>query len=202
MSDILGWLIAFGIVQLITWLLSKDKVKDVVETVKNVQDIVVKETEQLSKFNEMSSQEKKAYQMNRAKQILKKLGKENVISDEMLSSQIEQAVLMLNLFPLRKKIEIPVEVIKPIYRQIRSQNGMNVLSLLKEYLDKLGLHTVLVNNTLIFWTQDTVPVPQNEWLDNWMSEYYYPQIDEDKLKLEVQKQWETGSSIKLSDLLK
>jgi len=36
---------------------------------------------------------------------------------------------------------------------------MNVLSLLKEYLDKLGLHTVLVNNTLIFWTQDTVPVP-------------------------------------------
>lgn len=77
---------------------------------------------------------------------------------------------------------------------------MNVLSLLKEYLDKLGLHTVLVNNTLIFWTQDTVPVPQNEWLDNWMSEYYYPQIDEDKLKLEVQKQWETGSSIKLSQL--
>ena len=79
---------------------------------------------------------------------------------------------------------------------------MNVLSLLKEYLDKLGLHTVLVNNTLILWTQDTVPVPQNEWLDNWMSEYYYPQIDEDKLKLEVQKQWETGSSIKLSNLLK
>lgn len=79
---------------------------------------------------------------------------------------------------------------------------MNVLSLLKEYLDKLGLHTVLLNNTLILWTQDTVPVPQNEWLDNWMSEYYYPQIDEDKLKLEVQKQWETGSSIKLSNLLK
>lgn len=79
---------------------------------------------------------------------------------------------------------------------------MNVLSLLKEYLDKLGLHTVLVNNTLILWTQDTVPVPQNEWLDNWMSKYYYPQIDEDKLKLEVQKQWETGSSIKLSNLLK
>ncbi len=103
MSDILGWLIAFGIVQLITWLLSKDKVKDVVETVKNVQDIVVKETEQLSKFNEMSSQEKKAYQMNRAKQILKKLGKENVISDEMLSSQIEQAVLMLNLFSPKKE---------------------------------------------------------------------------------------------------
>ena len=77
---------------------------------------------------------------------------------------------------------------------------MNVLNLLKEYLDKLGLYTVLVNNTLIFWTQDTVPVPQNEWLDNWMSEYYYPQIDEDKLKLEVQKQWETGSSIKLSQL--
>ena len=103
MSDILGWLISFGIVQLITWLLSKDKVKDVVETVKNVQDIVVKETEQLSKFNEMSSQEKKAYQMNRAKQILKKLGKENVISDEMLSSQIEQAVLMLNLFSPKKE---------------------------------------------------------------------------------------------------
>ena len=103
MSDILGWLIAFGIVQLITWLLSKDKVKDVVETVKNVQDIVVKETEQLSKFNEMSSQEKKAYQMNRAKQILKKLGKKNVISDEMLSSQIEQAVLMLNLFSPKKE---------------------------------------------------------------------------------------------------
>ena len=103
MFDILGWLIAFGIVQLITWLLSKDKVKDVVETVKNVQDIVVKETEQLSKFNEMSSQEKKAYQMNRAKQILKKLGKENVISDEMLSSQIEQAVLMLNLFSPKKE---------------------------------------------------------------------------------------------------
>lgn len=103
MSDILGWLIAFGIVQLITWLLSKDKVKDVVETAKNVQDIVVKETEQLSKFNEMSSQEKKAYQMNRAKQILKKLGKENVISDEMLSSQIEQAVLMLNLFSPKKE---------------------------------------------------------------------------------------------------
>ncbi len=103
MSDILGWLIAFGIVQLITWLLSKDKVKDVVETVKNVQDIVVKETEQLSKFNEMSSQEKKAYQMDRAKQILKKLGKENVISDEMLSSQIEQAVLMLNLFSPKKE---------------------------------------------------------------------------------------------------
>lgn len=103
MSNILGWLIAFGIVQLITWLLSKDKVKDVVETVKNVQDIVVKETEQLSKFNEMSSQEKKAYQMNRAKQILKKLGKENVISDEMLSSQIEQAVLMLNLFSPKKE---------------------------------------------------------------------------------------------------
>lgn len=103
MPDILGWLIAFGIVQLITWLLSKDKVKDVVETVKNVQDIVVKETEQLSKFNEMSSQEKKAYQMNRAKQILKKLGKENVISDEMLSSQIEQAVLMLNLFSPKKE---------------------------------------------------------------------------------------------------
>ncbi len=79
---------------------------------------------------------------------------------------------------------------------------MNVLNLLKEYLDKLGLHTVLLNNTLILWTQDTVPVPQNEWLDNWMSEYYYPQIDEDKLKLEVQKQWETGSSIKLSNLLK
>lgn len=104
MSDILGWLIAFGIVQLITWLLSKDKVKDVVETVKNVQDIVVKETEQLSKFNEMSSQEKKAYQMDRAKQILKKLGKENVISDEMLSSQIEQAVLMLNLFSPKKEV--------------------------------------------------------------------------------------------------
>ncbi len=103
MSNILGWLIAFGIVQLITWLLSKDKVKDVVETVKNVQDIVVKETEQLSKFNEMSSQEKKAYQMDRAKQILKKLGKENVISDEMLSSQIEQAVLMLNLFSPKKE---------------------------------------------------------------------------------------------------
>ncbi len=103
MSDILGWLIAFGIVQLITWLLSKDKVKDVVETVKNVQDIVVKETEQLSKFNEMSSQEKKAYQMDRAKQILKKLGKKNVISDEMLSSQIEQAVLMLNLFSPKKE---------------------------------------------------------------------------------------------------
>lgn len=103
MSDILGWLIAFGIVQLITWLLSKDKVKDVVETVKNVQDIVVKETEQLSKFNEMSSQEKKAYQMDRTKQILKKLGKENVISDEMLSSQIEQAVLMLNLFSPKKE---------------------------------------------------------------------------------------------------
>ena len=103
MSDILGWLIAFGIVQLITWLLSKDKVKDVVETVKNVQDIVVKETEQLSKFNDMSSQEKKAYQMNRAKQILKKLGKENVISDEMLSSQIEQAVLMLNIFSPKKE---------------------------------------------------------------------------------------------------
>lgn len=103
MPDILGWLIAFGIVQLITWLLSKDKVKDVVETVKNVQDIVVKETEQLSKFNEMSSQEKKAYQMDRAKQILKKLGKENVISDEMLSSQIEQAVLMLNLFSPKKE---------------------------------------------------------------------------------------------------
>ena len=103
MSNILGWLIAFGIVQLITWLLSKDKVKDVVETVKNVQDIVVKETEQLSKFNEMSSQEKKAYQMNRAKQILKKLGKENVISDETLSSQIEQAVLMLNLFSPKKE---------------------------------------------------------------------------------------------------
>ena len=77
---------------------------------------------------------------------------------------------------------------------------MNVLNLLKEYLDKLGLYTVLVNNTLIFWTQDTVPVPQNEWLDNWMNTYYYPQIDEDKLKLEVQKQWETGSSIKLSQL--
>lgn len=104
MSNILGWLIAFGIVQLITWLLSKDKVKDVVETVKNVQDIVVKETEQLSKFNEMSSQEKKAYQMDRAKQILKKLGKENVISDEMLSSQIEQAVLMLNLFSPKKEV--------------------------------------------------------------------------------------------------
>lgn len=98
MANIVIWLIFFGIVMFLGWLLTKDKPKQILEIIKEVQDIVVKETEQLSTFTEMTSEEKKQYQMNRAKQILKKLGKENIISDEMLSSQIEQAVAMLNFF--------------------------------------------------------------------------------------------------------
>lgn len=98
MANIVIWLIFFGIVMFLGWLLTKDKPKQILEIIKEVQDMVVKETEQLSTFTEMTSEEKKQYQMNRAKQILKKLGKENIISDEMLSSQIEQAVAMLNLF--------------------------------------------------------------------------------------------------------
>ncbi len=99
MANIVIWLIFFGVVMFIGWLLTKDKPRQILEIIKEVQDMVVKETEQLSTFTEMTSEEKKQYQMNRAKQILKKLGKENIISDEMLSSQIEQAVAMLNLFP-------------------------------------------------------------------------------------------------------
>lgn len=98
MANIVIWLIFFGVVMFIGWLLTKDKPRQILEIIKEVQDMVVKETEQLSTFTEMTSEEKKQYQMNRAKQILKKLGKENIISDEMLSSQIEQAVAMLNLF--------------------------------------------------------------------------------------------------------
>lgn len=103
MNEILFWVLGFAVVQLVGWLLSKDKVKDVIDTVKEVAEIVVGETEQLSKFNEMSSEQKKEYQVSRAKIILEKLGKSNVISDEMLSSAIEQAVLAMNLFRPKEK---------------------------------------------------------------------------------------------------
>ena len=103
MEGILFWVLGFGIILLVGWLLSKDKVKDVIDTVKEVAEIVVGETEQLSKFNEMSSEQKKEYQVSRAKIILEKLGKSNAISDEMLSSAIEQAVLQMNLFRPKEK---------------------------------------------------------------------------------------------------
>lgn len=103
MNEILAWVLGFAIVQLVGWLLSKDKVKDVLDTVKEVAEIVVAETEQLSKFNEMSSEQKKEYQVSRAKIILEKLGKSNAISDEMLSSAIELAVLQMNLFRPKEK---------------------------------------------------------------------------------------------------
>lgn len=103
MNEILAWVLGFAIVQLVGWLLSRDKVKDIIGIVNEVAETVVAETEQLSKFNEMTSEQKKEYQMSRAKIILEKLGKSNAISDEMLSSAIEQAVLAMNLFRPKEK---------------------------------------------------------------------------------------------------
>lgn len=103
MNTVLFWVLSFVIVQLVGWLLSRDKVKDIIGIVKEVAETVVAETEQLSKFNEMSSEQKKEYQVSRAKIILEKLGKSNAISDEMLSSAIEQAVLQMNLFRPKEK---------------------------------------------------------------------------------------------------
>jgi hypothetical protein len=61
MNEILFWVLGFGIILLVGWLLSKDKVKDIVSLVKEVAEIVVGETEQLSNFNEMTSEQKKEY---------------------------------------------------------------------------------------------------------------------------------------------
>jgi hypothetical protein len=46
---------------LVGWLLSRDKVKDIIGIVNEVAETVVAETEQLSKFNEMTSEQKKEY---------------------------------------------------------------------------------------------------------------------------------------------
>ena len=59
MANVIIQLIFFGAVIFLGWILTKDKPKEILDLITKVQETVVHETEQLSKFNTMSSQEKR-----------------------------------------------------------------------------------------------------------------------------------------------